>query len=148
MEDRKSVENADNKRGGMTYMVMIIKGLTYPVIGLLFAALVGLFFIYSIDVLHEIFANGKVGLICIGIFFGPIWLLVIYWGGMLAMMPLSLASADEASPKERLLGIALAPVGLVAGFLLWQVENALTYGLLGVEPWLYNKIFDPISLAV
>jgi len=107
-----------------------------------------LFFIYSIDVIHEIFANGSVGLICIGMFFGPIWIIVIWWGFLLALIPLSTASSDEASPKARLLGITFAPVGLVAGFLLWQVENALIYGLLGVEPWLYNKIFDSMSLAV
>ena len=129
-------------------MGMIIKALAYPVIGLLIAAFVALLWVYAIDAVHEIFVNGKVWLIFVGVFAGSLLILVIYWAVLLAMLPLSIASSDDASTKAKLLGITFAPVGLVAGFLLWQVENALIYGLLGVEPWLYNKIFDPLSLAV
>ena len=129
-------------------MGMIIKGIAYPMIGLLIAAFIALLWIYAIDAIHEIFVNGTVWLIFVGMFAGSLLILVIYWAVLLALVPLSVASSDDASAKAKLLGVGLAPLGFVVGFLLWQIENALIYGLLGVEPWLYNKIFDLVSLGV
>lgn len=80
----------------------------------------------------------------------PLMLTPIYWAGMAAFAPLSLALSDDAdvSPAARRTAVAVAPVGIGIGFLLWQAENWLIYGLLDVTPRLYNWLFGWAGLAL
>ena len=67
---------------------------------------------------------------------------------MVATIPLAVLSDDEVPVLASLLALLVVPVGLVIGFLIWQLQNWFIYGILRVDPWLYNKVFDPLSLAV
>lgn len=120
----------------------------YPILGILYAGIFLLFGLYFIDFLHELFTEFRWLLLIIMFFFGSMVVLVVYWGAVLAMIPLSMATHESSGTKTRLTGLVLIPFGLVAGFMLWQVQNWFFFGVLDIEPWAYNGVFRHIGLAI
>ena len=104
--------------------------------------------IYIIDIFHDIFANGRLFLLLILFFGGSLLLLFLYYSTMAVMLPITMANNEENSSPIRVISLLMTPVGLIAGYLLWQAQNWLIFGLVGVEPWLYNLVFETVNLQV
>lgn len=119
----------------------------YPIYGLLYAGLVLLAGLYFIDFMHELFTDFRFMMIIV-IVLGSLIFTFIYWGAMLAMIPLKLAIDESSETGTRLAGLALSPFGLVAGFILWQIQNWLFFGVFDIDPWAYNGVFRHLDLAV
>ena len=119
-----------------------------PILAFLYLFVGILLAIYIVDIFHDIFVNGRIFVLLIMVFAYPIMILFLYYAGLAAMIPLRLATADESRLPHQILGLFLAPVGLLVGFLLWQAQNWFMFGLLDIEPWLYNTAFRPLGLEV
>lgn len=103
--------------------------------------------IYTIDIFHDIFFNGRLVILLV-LFFGFSLLFALYGIAVKALsLPITLATDEDSSTGMRIVSILIMPLGLVGGFLLWQAQNWVLYGLLNVEPWLYNIAFTPLGLG-
>ena len=110
-------------------MVLIVVGLNVLLV------------VYTIDLI----LSGSILLVLI---LGPLLLTLIYWAGLAAYTPLSLATQENASQRQRSVGLLLIPVGLTLGFLMWQAENWFIYGVLDADPRLYNWVFQRMGLGL
>ena len=83
-------------------------------------------------------------------FLYPLLITVLYWAGFATLLPLSIATSDDddVKPVTRAVALLVVPAGFAGGFLLWQAQNWLLFGLLNVEPWLYNIVFRLVDLEV
>ena len=122
--------------------------ISYPILGILYAGIFMLFALYSLDFAHELLTDFRFLLLLVAVFVGPMVVLVLYWGAVLAMIPLGMATHDSSGTGTRVAGLSLTPLGLVAGFFLWQVQNWLFFGVLDIDPWAYNGVFRHMGLAV
>jgi hypothetical protein len=100
-----------------------------------------LIFIYTIDLILS-------GWLILVFFLSPIMFAFAWWGVIVALAPVALAAGDDASDRQRALGLTLVPLGLFAAFLLWQAENWFIYGLLDSDPRFYNWVFDRIGFGI
>ena len=98
--------------------------------------------IYVLDFIHELVADFRYILILQAILGA---LILALNGGAITGME---AAIKKSTGTVNLAIMALSPLGLVAGFLVWQFENWLCYGVFDIDPWLYNGIFRHIGLAV
>jgi len=128
----------------------LIKSVAYPLQGLLYALISVLSLIYAVDIFRDIFVNGRFGLLLVGLFLFPLVMTVLYWAALAALLPLDIATSDDddVKPAMRAVALLVVPAGFAVGFLLWQAQNWLLFGLLNVEPWLYNTVFRLVGLEV
>ena len=129
-------------------MTILAKSIGYPLLAVLYVLIGLLSVLYLIDFVHELITDFKFWMLLIVMFVGSGVMTIIYWGASVAAMPLSLAISDEANTPMRIVGIALTPLGLAGGFLLWQVQNWFFYGVLDIDPWVYNGVFRHLDLAL
>ena len=129
-------------------MNIITKIIGYPIIGILSGGMFILVNLYFIDFAHELFTDFRCLLLLIFFFVGSGVIAIVYWGVVLAMMPVAMATDESSGVGTRVAGLALTPLGLVAGFLLWQIQNWLFFGVLDIDPWAYNGVFRHLGLAV
>ena len=114
-----------------------------PIVVLAVVALPVLFLFYTVDFVNDVGPIGVLGLTV----FVPLGLLVVYWAALAAVTPATAALNDEANDSTRALFLLLTPVGLGLAFLLWQLQTIIVYDVLGIDPWLYNIVLDPIGLG-
>jgi hypothetical protein len=112
-----------------------------PILAILVVGLNVLLVVYTIDLILS-------GWILIVLFLFPILMTFIYWASVAAYAPLSLATSDDGSGRQRVVGLLLIPTGLILAFLLWQAQNWFIYGFLDSDPRLYNWIFERIGLEI
>ena len=98
--------------------------------------------IYVLDFIHELVTDFRYILILLAILGA---LILALNGGAITGME---AAIKKSTGTVNLAIMALSPLGLVAGFLVWQFENWLFYGVFDIDPWVYNGIFRHIGLAV
>ena len=120
----------------------------YPILGVVYISFTGLTAVYTVDIFHDIFINGRFLIFLIMVFAYPLLTLILYYAALVAAMPLSLATSDDSGPWRQIIGLFLTPVGLLGGFLLWQAQNWFMFGFINIEPWLYNTVFRQIGLEV
>ena len=104
----------------------------------------GLIVIYSVDFVRD---WAIVGFLLLVIFV-PIGLLLIYWAAMAIYIPAAMSLSADSSVAQRVVSVALVPLGALFAFLLWQAQNWLIYGVIDIDSWLYNKVFSPLGLDV
>ena len=105
-------------------------------------------FLYFIDFVHELVTDFRFTLLLLGMFLGALLMVVVFYAAIAAYIPLAMATAEYSGTVRRLAGLALTPLGLLAGFLLWQVQNWLFFGVLDIDPWSYNGVFRYFGLAI
>ena len=129
-------------------MKIAVQIIGYPIYGILYAGLVLLAGLYFLDFMHELFTDFRFMMIVV-IVLGSLIFTVFGAGAFfLAMVPLSVAMDESFGTGKRLAGLALTPFGLGAGFILWQIQNWLFFGVFDIDPWAYNGVFRHLDLAV
>ena len=128
----------------------LVKSVAYPLQALLYALISALSVIYGVDIFRDIFVNGRFGLLLVVFLLYPLLITVLYWAALAALFPLNIATSDDDDVKPAIRAVALlvVPAGFAVCFLLWQAQNWLLFGLLNVEPWLYNIVFRLVDLEV
>ena len=129
-------------------MKIAVQIIGYHIHGILYAGLLLLGGLYFLDFMHELFTDFRFMMIVV-IVLGSVILKFIGAGAiMLAMVPLKVAMDESFETGTRLAGLALTPFGLGAGFILWQIQNWLFFGVFDIDPWAYNGVFRHLDLAV
>ena len=129
-------------------MKIVAQIIAYPIIGVLYTLVALLSLLYFIDFMHELITDFRCTLMLIVMLLGSGFVLVLYYAAIATYFPLVMATEEDSPTGRRLAGLALTPLGLLAGFLLWQVQNWLFFGVLDIDPWSYNCVFRYFGLAI
>lgn len=124
-------------------MKIVAKVITYPYLAVIYLGAFLLPWLYLIDYFHDLFTNPKIWMWILTPFIWPFMFLFLYWAVALASIAPKLATADDATPIQRVVGIVLTPLGLFGGVFFWALQDWFIFGVLGVEPWAYNGVFGP-----